>query len=230
MYYGYKSFTKKERKILLLEEEIKLLEKKKDLLTTLQSEYYKEYFDAPRSEYSLLTDIPKNPGTDIHVLFDYSILNVDTIGDIICELIKRYENKDYMSRRVNKIERWDNSFGYYYVSLPRLVIGKEDKIEYLNKREDNIIISYNSYSKIDNYPTDKPVIWKATSSYKAYEESSNYNFLINSKDDLSFDYHNLEYIKELIYSLAYYQKQHDIESMSSSDTWDVYRKIYKKSI
>ena len=67
-----------------------------------------------------------------------------------------------------------------------------------------------------------------SSEYGDYYKASNYNHLVGYYDELDFKYHNREYIKELIYSLAYYQKQHNINQMTPSDTWNVYRKIYYK--
>ena len=43
------------------------------------------------------------------------------------------------------------------------------------------------------------------------------------------NYHGYESaIRELIYSLAYYQKEHDIKFMSPQETRNVYRRIFKK--
>ena len=220
----------KKSKILLLEKEIKQLEQKKKQLKRLKLDYYQEYFDAKRDDFALLTDIPSNPNnsnyaTDKHVLYDYSVLNVDTIGKIICELIKKYDKEDCVAKRIIEYDRWGNKFGYYLVKLPRLVIGKEDEVEYLDEKKKNIIISYNNHAYLDKYPTHNPVTWM-TSEYGDHYKASNYDHLVGYYDELDFEYHNREYIKELIYSLAYYQKQHDIKQMTPSDTWDIYRKIY----
>lgn len=226
------SLNDKKSKILLLEKEIKQLEQKKKQLKRLKLDYYHEYFDAKRDDFALLTDIPSNPNnrnyrTDKHVLYDYSVLNIDTVGKIICELIKKYDREDCVAKRVMEYAWWENKFGDYLVELPRLVIGKEDSVEKLDKDSQNIIIEYSDYCYLKDYPTKNPVTWK-TSEYGGYYKRSNYNNLVGYYDGLDFEYHNREYIRELIYSLAYYQKQHDIKQMPPSDTWDVYRKIYYK--
>ena len=59
-------------------------------LKKLELEYYYLYFDIlNRSKFSLLTDIPENPTNRKHVLYEYSVLNIDTIGKIICKLLKK---------------------------------------------------------------------------------------------------------------------------------------------
>lgn len=227
------SLNKKKKGILLIEKEIKQLEQKKKQLQKLKLDYYHEYFDTKRDDFTLLTDIPSNPNsknyvTDKHVLYDYSALNVDTIGKIICELIKKYENEDVVSKRLIEYAWWENKFGDYLVELPRLVIGKKDSVEKLDKDSQNIIIEYSDYCYLKDYPTKNPVTWK-TSEYGGYYKRSNYKHLVGYYDGLDFNYpNNQEYIRELIYSLAYYQKEHDIKFMSPQETWNVYRKIYKK--
>lgn len=222
------SLNDKKNKILLLEKEIKQLEQKKIQLEALKSEYFHEYFENEREDFALLTDIPPilNTCSD-HILWNYSVLNVDTVGKIICKLIKKYDNEDFISKRMVKYEWWDNTFRDYVAEIPILVIGREDEIEYQNKRDRNIIIEYDMYAYLNKYPTNNPVTWKTSDSYDYYERS-NYKHLIGYYDGLNFEYHNREYIKELIYSLAYYQKQHDIKQMTPTDTWNVYRKIYRK--
>lgn len=217
----------KKNKILLLEEEIKDLQQKKEKLEKLKSEYYHEYFDAKRDDFALLTDMPFNPYVnDKHVLYDYSVLNIDTVGKIICRLIEKYDKENCVTKRIIEYDWWESKFDNYLVKLPRLVIGKEDEVEYLYKKKDNIIIKYNEYMYLSEYPTNNPVTWK-TSAFGGHYKASNYNNLVGYYDGLDFDYHNREYIRELIYSLAYYQKQRDIKQMSPSDTWNVYRKIYR---
>ena len=222
------SLNDKKNKILLLENEIRLLEQKKEQLRAIKAEYYHEYFETKREDYALLTDVPPilNKLND-YILWDYSVLNVDTIGKIICKLIKKYDNEDFVSKRMIKNEWWSNTFSDYPVELPILVIGREDEIEYQDKRDRNIIIEYNMYASLDKYPTNNPVLWKTSDNYDYYE-GSNYTHLIGYDNGLHFEYHNREYIKELIYSLAYYQQQHDIKQMTPTDTWNTYRKIYRK--
>ena len=229
-----KSLNDKKEKILLLEDEIKYLEdeikslkEKKKILNNLKKEYYYDYFDTGRNEFTLLNNIPANYNKYIrHLLTNYSALNVDTIGEIICKLIKEYNNKDYISKRILECEEHPGFFGYT-TKTPKLVIGKYDEVDYIDKVENNIIINYNELCTLDHFPTDNPVIWFGSN---RYYKGSNYNYLVGNNDGLSFNYPvDMEYIRELIYSLAYYQKQHDIKQMTPEDTWSVYRKIYKKS-
>ena len=222
------SLAEKKKEIRQLEKEIKALKKKRERLERLEVEYYHEYFDTPRDEFALLTDIPSNQTNKKQVLYDYSVLNIDTIGKIICKLIKKYENKDYVSRRLIRYEQWQNAFELYPVELPILVIGQEDEVKKLDKNKENIIISYDDHKLLTEYPTKTPVTWK-TSRYGGYYDRSNYGNLLNYFDGLSFEHPtNQDYIDELIYSLAYYQRENGIIQMNPRDTWNVYRKIYKK--
>ncbi len=225
------------KEIILLEDEIKGLEEKKKQLERLRLEYYRDYFSTKRDDYSLLTDIPINPIHEMHVLFEYSYLNVDTIGKIICELMKRYDGINCISKRNVRCERWENKFDYYTVELPRLLIGKPEDIEkeshivlYQENKEvenDNIMVIKFSDVSLKDYPTDNPTKW-ITSSCGDIREKSNYSPMIGYTDGLTFDHHNLEYIKELIYSLAYYQREHSKKLMTPQETVDVYKKIFKK--
>ena len=81
------------------------------------------------------------------------------------------------------------------------------------------------------YPTNNPIIAeKLSGSFRDIKKYSNYSHLVDYHDGLSFETKiYTDFIQELIYSLAYYQKKHDIKMMSPNDTWNVYRKkIYKK--
>lgn len=217
----------KKNKILLIEEEIKALEAKKKKLKKLKTEYYNEYFKTKREDYALLTDIPDNPMEKKNLLTDYSVLNIDEIGKIICDLFKCYENKDLLSKRLYYYDRWENAFGYYPAKIPIQVIGKPENIDKYFYNEENIIINYEKLRDLKKYPTDLPVEWQIHE-YGLPVEGSNYDYFIMTDGDLKFDYKNREFIKELIYSLAYYQKEHNLKMMSASDTQKVYKKIYKK--
>ena len=189
-------------------------------------EYYNDYFNLKREKYAHLVDIPSNPTSNKHVLSDYSLLNVDEVGRIICELFKRYEHKDVIAKRNHEFELWENKFDRYTVELPTLVIGTPEDVKEGNKNNNNIIIDYSLFYDIKTYPTDNPVAWDTKCYGKPYE-MSNYNELIGYQNDLSFDYKNYEFIKELIFSLAYYQRENNIKQMNTEDTWNVYKKIYK---
>ena len=89
------NLSEKRNKIILLESEIKTLEEKKKQLAGLHMEYYNEYFNVKRDDYSLLHDLPVNTSGEKHILFDYSCLNVDTVGEIICDLMKKIPKTCY---------------------------------------------------------------------------------------------------------------------------------------
>ena len=123
-------------------------------------------------------------------------------------------------------ERQVNAFESFVAEEPILVIGKEDEVKHSYENENNIIICYDDYYSLEEYPTSNPVVLNS-SKFESPVERSNYSLLVGFRDGLTFDYHNREYVRELIYSLAYYQKVHNIKQMTPSDTWNVYRKIYR---
>ena len=215
----------KNNRITLLEDEIKLLEEKKKELNKLESEYYKEYFCFKREEYAWLTGIPKNVSNKENVLWSYSCLNIDEIAKMICTLFKDNIGKEYNYERTYYLLQHQNDSKGYYVNNPIMIIGENDNIKDGINNDKNIIIEY-STRLIEDSPTDNPVEW--TSRYGVKKNSSNYKYLLNYVDGLSFDYKNYEFIKELIYSLAYYQKEHNIRWMSTEDTRKIFSKIYKK--
>ena len=206
--------------IASLEEEIKSLRAKEIELLELRKKYYKDYFEAQREEYALLTGFPSNPvRQDEHVLFRHSVLNVDEIGKIICELFQKYEGRKMLSQRSTQ----------YIMSInevqPILVVGTPENISEGNKSNDNIVIDYTRYLSMNDYPTDSPVT--CYKSYNREEKWTNYNSLIFFSNNLTFDYKGYEFIKELIFSLAYYQRQHDIKYMTAEETKRVSQKIFK---
>ena len=206
-------------------------------LLMIKKELYNQYFDINKKEYSLLTDIPSNPydikGEEnyVHTLREYSSLNVDVVGKMICKLIKKYNNLDVVSKRITKICKIEPTLGNWashYSKITYQVIGKKNEVKQLNDVDNNIVIGYEFMSEIEEYPTSKPVEWLFNEHGQPYIKS-NYSHLIGLHDNLTFKCpDNKEYIKELIYSLAFYQKQHDIMQMTPEQTWNVYRRIYKK--
>jgi hypothetical protein len=235
------SLNDKRSRILLLEKEIneisEEIKKKKEQagkknrqLDILKLKLYKEYFSTKREEFALLTDIPSNPEKkNRHVLFDYSCLNVDMVGKIICDLIKRYDNEDFTSKRgvQDCTDASDTYFLPHHFEKPVLVIaqGNEVNYPYKAKGDNKIIIEYSDSMILRGCPTNIPVTWKKG---MGSVELTDYAYLIYN-DGVVFSYpNNKEYIKELIYSLAYYQKEHDVKYMTPEDTWNVYQKIYKK--
>ena len=218
-----------KNEIYELEVEVKLLEEKKERLSDLKEKYYKEYFMAPRDEFSQLTNIPQNVTDRYHILSDFSNLKIDVIGQLICELFKKYENKDVVAKKLyhevvahTAIPSWQYE--------PVLLIGSGEDIEDLGtifyslpRDSDNILIGYNYDDSSDFIMKKKK---DQINSFVYSIPYNEYNKLIDK--DLVFDDKDHGFIRELIYSLAYYQKQHNINYMSAKETRHVYQKIYKK--
>ena len=208
--YNYR-FYQKEKEIESVKREIEMLEKKKEYLKMLEEEYFRICYDPVYSDdkdYPLLTYLPDNPTKRKHPLYDYSILNVDSVGDIICSLLKQSDGIEVVSQRLEKNNK------------PILVIGKPDEIHQLDKNKENIIIPFDENATGSKYPCSKPVLW-------GKDQRSNYRHLIKYRDGLVFEYPNDKlYIKQLIYTLAYYQKKHHITRMSPNETQKVYFKTY----
>ena len=218
-------FKEKREEIIRLKSKLKELSKSMDdtrnELETLEKQVYNDYFNLEREEYALLTDIPDKPSSKTkNVLYDYSNLNIDEVGKMICELFDRYEHKNMAYKRESIFGYAKGDRGYYHTFIPALIIGEDVENNITNL--DNIVIEYSKNSLVKDYLTKSPNIWNEE--FKTF----NYNYLIGEYVPLSFDYQNHEFIKELIYSLAYYQKQHDITYMDEEETRRVYKRIYKK--
>ena len=213
----------KKDRILKIKDEIALLRAKEVELKKLEEEYYNDYFNLEREEYAHLTQIPHTCSINREPMRPYSILNVDLIGKMIATLFKDYENKRMIVMRNYVHEKWQNDNGEYPVMYPILII----KNTLGNDSNDVIKIDYNSNMYPCEYPTDNPTTWRISPT--GYEfEASNYSNLIFLTGNLTFDNKNREFIEELVYSMAYYQKQHGITYMNADKTWEVFKKIYKK--
>ena len=220
---------KSKKRILTLEKEIENLSIKREELDQLREQYFEDYFRVDRGECALLTDIPKNPTRiTTNPLCPYSTLNVDEIGKLICKLAHRYDGEELVSKRVDFLEKCENAFGPYYEEYPVLVVGKKEEVEDINRNENNIVIEFNPFYAVKDYPTDKPVCYIGHSNGDN-KVRSNYNKLIGYYDGLTFDNKGRSYIEDLIYSLAYYQSRRGIMSMSAEETKDVYKRIFKKN-
>lgn len=230
-----------KKRIDELKMEINELENKKIELLELEKKYYCDYYSIERDDYALLKEIPDNPfkiEDKSQVLYRYSLLNIDTIGNLICKLFHIYEKRNYLCMRNYVNEEYERRFFDKAVSQPILAIGESDVInKYRNKYVDNefidddknIIIEYSKYYPASEYQTDNPVTYREGDIFSSDEIIiSNYNFLLGFYNGLKFDYKGFEFIKELIYSLAYYQKKHDIEQLTDKETVEVFKKIYKK--
>ena len=222
------TLEKTKTQITTLEDELKLLRKKQKELRSLREKYYADYFDTHREEYARLTDIPKNPFSysKPHVLYEYSALNVDSVGRMIRELIKKYENKDYVAKRLTLHSSSENAFGRYPIQVPIFVVGPEKEFHRFEDGSHNIVINYDWSEPMKEFPTNNPVTWDIHE-YSDPFLGTNYNHLIDYHDGLSFNYKYKGYIEELIFSLAYYQKEHDIKQMTLTETRKVYQKIFR---
>ena len=258
--------NEQRKKIEAIRDEIKPLEEKKKQLTNLEAKYYDDYFSVDREDYAHLTDLPTYE-TQNHVLRDYSRLNADEIGRIICELLKKYENKDLVTER-------SMIANYYYdgckTSLrfyPVLVI-KSPEIKYFDYLfdcfNDSMVVFYDRMGgkKFDvpgeplfdsmkekcryEFPNSKPVVIPGVES-KLLLRCSKLKYMLNNFGEVNIydgdsvplicdndtkplkllDFSKHEFVPELIYSLAYYQRQHGIERMGVKRTRDVYKRIYK---
>ena len=66
----------------------------------LEKELYDEYFNYEREMYTLLKDIPNKPKKSTrNILYYYSLLNVDEVGNMICDLFDIYENKKVICKK-----------------------------------------------------------------------------------------------------------------------------------
>lgn len=217
----------KRTKLILLEEKIKSLKGSREELLKARQEYYELFYNTEREDYAFLTNVPENTKGEKHPLYDYSTLNVDVIGKLICKLAQKYEGLDFASKRVDCTEQVKDKNEIYYEEYPVLVVGEKTKIHEGSENEDNIILEFDPNINVKDYPTDKPVFY-VKGIHGESKIRSNYNKLINYMNGLSFDSKGHQYIEDLIFSLAYYQKSHGIDSMTSEETKDVYKKIFKR--
>ena len=107
-----KTLKMRSDRIKTLRDEVSLLEEKKNELKELEANYYKDYFSVPREDYAHLTDLPTFE-TQNHVLRYYSRLNIEEVGKMICELLKKYENQRYVTERSFGRDYYNTGFGSY---------------------------------------------------------------------------------------------------------------------
>ncbi len=247
-----KSVKDRENHIQLMKEiiksESKLSKQEKKYLKLLKDDYYDAYFEVEREEFAKLEDIPRITN-DRHrnLLSEYSYLNVDEVCKIICLLFKEYENKEVEYRRLYLDEYY--IYGVTF-SEPYIAIGEPSVVDNGYKDKRNIVILWKTPLKCNeltkhNIANDNPVcVLTKDDCDKRFKKRyhSNYQRLISTYIDntgmskygedkidvLYFDYRGYDFIVDLIYNLAYYQKMHNIRLMSGNETWDVFRKIYKK--
>lgn len=250
-------FNKQKQEIITLEEEVKKLKEAKQKvkiirakekeLFDLKVKHYNDFYNGDIPDYSIISEkapYPYKNDYPQHYLSDYSGLNVDEVGKLICELFKKYENKNMHSRRIIVEETYEPSFvssRNITEEKAYLIIGSRYKIynpydEYGDLDEDKlIIIEYDDFMDLNKFPTNKPIKTLDDVHIGAYycycepEEfvSSNYNYLLNSRGEIIFDDKNKAFIEDLIYSLAYHQYKNGITYMSEEETKDTFKRIYK---
>ena len=245
-------FDKQKQEIITLEEEVKKLKEAKQKvkiirakekeLFDLKVKHYNDFYNGDIPDYSLIhekTPFPYPRYSDkIHYLCEYSYLNVDEIGKLICELYKKYENKTMYSRRIITSEGTKGFFHNGVDEIPHLIIGSKHKVytnpfDYYGELDEDklIVINYREDVSEKEFPTQKPVEWVIDHPdnicRKEEITSSNYNKLLNSVGNISFDYKGKAFIEDLIYSLAYHQFKNGITYMSEEETKDVFKRIYK---
>lgn len=247
--YLLKKYIKKAREVI--EERNKLEQRKKDIdlidaklaelsklpikdLADIKYKYYIDYFNLHRREHSLLEDIPpyeyfKSKLNAVHPLSEYSKLNVVLLGEFIAELFKKYEQKDvesYIRFKNHKINENKS------VDVPNIIIGKNPKEISCNhfNNEDNIIIplsaNYEIFRKdgyIDGYVR-----------YSAYDQSDSIvcfspkRQLMGYNEELyNLDYKGHTFIRDLIYTLAYYQKEMGVKDVDDEYLRNAFKRIYK---
>ena len=221
------NLNEKNQKIFELKNKVEYLEKKRNAIlreiNKMEEEYYYEYFDNANTE-KWLTNIPDYQGD---ILNKYSVLNVDEVARIICDLFKKENDQNY---NIKRIAGGEYNYSYCLIGSERRMNHRRlkegincDKI-YINNRlfrilsnaNDSILIGYDKCKiyKLCDYPTTEPI-----------DSKSNYNNLLYD-NELKFNYKNYEFIKELIFSLANYQRVNDIKYMTAEETNEAYKKLY----
>lgn len=188
-------------------------------LIQMEDEYYNNYFN---ESTGWLTNIPRQVNLYSRILDEYSNLNVDAIGDLICKLYRDNEGK-----RLTCVRRslGDPKLFITKQSNAKKIIEDTDYAIQTMKDEDSIIISYSQFAKpvCDWLPENQEYIKKYYNEHGLYA----YSHLINY-GSLTIDYKSREFIKELIFSLSNYQRENDITYMTGEETNKVFKKIYKK--
>ena len=219
------SIKEKKERVIALQSKVDELRKFEEDLEQAQIDYYQDYFDTRRENFARLTDIPDKPNGVSHGLYDYGFLCVDTIGKITRDLIRRYERKDVVAKRTIRYIP-SEELGEYLTEEPYFIVGEPKNIILGESCEENIIINYSENAQLYAHPTNYPVYFD---DYGVMMPRSNYNYMFGDYDGLAFDAKGREYVKEIVYSIAYYQKQHNIRQLGQRDTWNVYERIiYKK--
>ena len=222
------SLKEKKEKIITLRADVDLLRQKEIELKNAELDYYKEYFNTDRELFARLTDIPEQPEYTSNGLYEYGYLCVDTVGKIIRDLIRRYEHKDVIAQRDYRYVAADDPFSYP-VREPFFIVGPKSTLILGDKSEENIILNYSKYRKLHESPTNNPVYFEKDDSGSVIL-ASNYNYMFGSFDGLAFETYGREYIKEIVYSIAYFQKQQGIKQLGQRDTWNVYERILYRNL
>ena len=201
-------------------------------LQDLKRNYFYTYFGVKREPNAWLTNIP-NPKDYIsvmpfwHPLYTYSFLNVEAVASMICLLFKDYENKEMVSKRIIKEEiHYENRSKInpkisYCDYTPEVIIGEVKNI-YDDHNKDNIVIRNGDRHTC----LEKP--YEGDYSQLFLNEKPYYWYMLGFSGELSFNDKGHQFIRELIYSLAYYQMVNDKHLTSSKETMKAFEKIYAK--
>ena len=214
-----------QKEIKRMETYIKKAKNYEEQLKTLKPKYFNDFFTKERPLYEKLTDIPSASylNEDINLMYQYSIFNLEDLQEIMVDYIennfhsKAQSEVKIVTTRQSGIE--DYEFYWYNQEIPHLFV-------YSSKI--NIDIPFNR-----THPSYCKKIIKCLHNdlTKEYYYYGYYSQLINyySKyKELPFDYQNNELIRELIYNLAYYQKQINETYLSEGQLLKAYKKIYKR--
>ena len=222
----------RKKEINKIESYIKKAKNYEEQLITLKINYFNDFFTKERPLYEKLTDIPSSSylNEDINLMAQYSIFNLEEFGKILVDYIansfhskakskiKIITTKELMPARKLETEDYDYQFYWYNQKTPHLFIQSSN-------------ISFDIPFNLANQYGEKTIKCLHNDLTKEYYYYGYYNQLINyySKyQEISFNYQNNQLIRELIYNLAYYQKQTNETYLSEGKLLKAYKKIYKR--
>lgn len=224
---------KSKKEIKRMEAYIKRANKYEQQLETLKPKYFNDYFNLQRPLYEELKDIPSANylnGED-NLMSKYSAFNLEDLGEIMVDYIE----KEFSSKAKSEIkivstkERGveDYQFYWYNQQTPHLFVYSTDifmdiPMDVNNRGIENL----NSNETIKCLNND----WLDEYYYYTYycQLINCYSKYYNEYGELTFDYKNNKSIRELIYNLAYYQKQIDQIYLPEGELLKAYKKIYKR--
>ena len=207
-----------------LEKQIEKIENGKNNLEKLNNQYYCDFFDKERKIYTKLTNIPYYKVIDgkTNPIRKYSLFNLEELGDIFVDFIKyKYRCKAKSKIEVIKKEEYKRDDNYYYHFSP---YDCEYPYLIINSSKININVPFTDFVSSN---LEKSIKCCNDDKFLYY---SYYNKLLRSgySSEFTFNYQNNESIRELIYNLAYYQKQINETQLPEGQLLKAYKKIYKR--